>query len=721
MLKNRMAELTAGQLLEVGRNCWRKEPAGRVALLVDGADYFTAFRAACLGAQHVIRIVGWDIHSRLRLVDGTPDDGLPAELGPFLNALLRRRHLRIDILIWDFAMIYSIERESLPLLNREWNAHRRLRLRFANDHPIGASHHQKMVLIDDAMAFVGGMDLTMRRWDTSEHRPRDPRRVDPAGQPYQPFHDLQLAVDGPAAAAIAELARERWRRAVGEPLPPVAGRYDRWPAWLAPDLTDTRVGIARTDPGHDGHPEIREVQQLWCDAIASAARSIYIENQYFTASCIADALARRLAESRGPEIVIVLPRHCHGWLEQTALADCQARLIRRLRAADRFGRLRFYYPVVAGEGAADDFWVRVHGKALVVDDRLARVGSSNLSNRSMGVDTECDIAIEADDERTRRGVARFRERLLAEHLGRTPADVASATSALGLIGAIERLGDGGRTLRPVEAHLPADPLGLHADGEPDANVFDPERPIRPERFLEDFLPEAPPKLALWRRITGWTFALVFLAALVALWRYTPLAHLLTLDGLLDEVDRLRGSALTPLWVLGGFVFGGFFMIPVMLMIAAAGVAFGPFLGFAYAAAGAFLSATVGFGIGRTVGRELVRRIAGKRLNAISLRLAKSGIVTVTALRLLPIAPFTIVNIVAGAMHLRFRDFFAGTALGMAPGILSMTLLGVGAERVLRTGDAPGLLLFLFAILALAALSYALQRWLGVDESAVVRK
>jgi phospholipase D1/2 len=167
-------------------------------------------------------------------------------------------------------------------------------------------------------------------------------------------------------------------------------------------------------------------------------------------------------------------------------------------------------------------------------------------------------------------------------------------------------------------------------------------------------------------------------------------------------------------VLLAFLFGGFLMIPVTLLIAAVGVAFGPLLGFTYAALGAYSSAAVGFLIGRTLGREPVRRLAGPRLNRISRRLARSGIVAVTLLRLLPIAPFTLVNVVAGAMQLRFRDFFAGTVLGMLPGIVMMTLLGVSAERVLLRGDAASIIGLVAVFLVLGGLGYALQRWFGVD-------
>lgn len=96
----------------------------------------------------------------------------------------------------------------------------------------------------------------------------------------------------------------------------------------------------------------------------------------------------------------------------------RARLLQRLRTADRFGRLHVYAPVVPGLGEAH---LHVHAKVLIVDDRLVRVGSANLNNRSMGLDTECDLMIEAgSDTQTQKAIAHFRNRLVGEHLGVPP-------------------------------------------------------------------------------------------------------------------------------------------------------------------------------------------------------------------------------------------------------------------------------------------------------------
>jgi phosphatidylserine/phosphatidylglycerophosphate/cardiolipin synthase-like enzyme len=195
------------RILQPGRNCWRVEHAGRVAFLIDGAAYFAAFRAAAARARRSIFIIGWDIDSRVALLPGQPPDDLPVTLGQFLNELTRNRSgLNIYVLTWDFAMLYALDREILPIYKLGWSTHRRVHFHLDAEHPVGASHHQKIVVVDDAVAFVGGLDLTKCRWDTPEHRADDPRRCNHQGVPYPPFHDIQMLVDGDAARALGELA-----------------------------------------------------------------------------------------------------------------------------------------------------------------------------------------------------------------------------------------------------------------------------------------------------------------------------------------------------------------------------------------------------------------------------------------------------------------------------------------------------------------------------------
>ena len=214
-------ETKQNNILVAGRNCWRIARARRAAFLIDAASYFEAFAAAAQRATESILIVSWDIDSRIPLFRHGHGHDFPSPLGQFLNRLLSENpNLHVHVLNWDFAMVYALERELFPIFRPPWRSHRRLHFHLDDHHPIGASHHQKIVVVDDAVAFAGGIDLAKQRWDTPEHRPHDPRRIDPLNRAYRPHHDVQMAVDGEAAAALGHLVRERWRRATNHPPSP---------------------------------------------------------------------------------------------------------------------------------------------------------------------------------------------------------------------------------------------------------------------------------------------------------------------------------------------------------------------------------------------------------------------------------------------------------------------------------------------------------------------
>jgi phosphatidylserine/phosphatidylglycerophosphate/cardiolipin synthase-like enzyme len=440
-------------LLRPGETCWRVAHARRVAFLVDGEAFFSALAGALERARRRIVLLGWDFHGRVRLRrDGRsrgPDDFLG-----LLTALLRRRPgLEVYALGWSYGALRAAARELLPGLHLGLRTPPRLSFRVDAVHPWLGCHHQKVIAIDGAQAFAGGFDVTAGRWDSRDHEEGDPRRTAPDGRPYQPFHDVQMAVDGEAAAALAELAEDRWRRATGAALPALAGtdEGDGWPPELAPSLRSVDVGIARTEPAHGGRTPVREVEALYLASIAAARRWIYAENQYLTSEAIVGAFARRLQEPDGPEIVVVGPRRCPAWLEEVSMGVLRGRAVHQLRAADRHGRLRLYHPAIPS-GAC----LNVHSKVMVVDDVFARVGSSNLANRSLALDTECDLAVEAGGRPDlARGIGALRDDLLAEHLGSTERTVREAIRARGsLIAAIEALRGGPRTLEPLPEPAP---------------------------------------------------------------------------------------------------------------------------------------------------------------------------------------------------------------------------------------------------------------------------
>ena len=325
-----------------------------------------------------------------------------------------------------------------------------------------------------------------------------------------------------------------------------------------------------------------------------------------------------------------------------------------------------------------------------------RVGSSNLNNRSMGLDTECDLAIEVDhsDERETQAIQLFRNRLLAEHLDVDTDEVKNRVEKEGsLLNAIESLRGKERTLEPLEPRLPeCDPQQLK-----NIRLADPEQPVDPQRLLDRFVPARQTRSA-GRRIAGWVGMLLLLLAVAAAWRFTPLKEWLDIGFLTGIASAWRDSAITPLIAMGAFVVGGLIVMPVTALIVASVLVFGPVTGFLYAVGGSFLSALSGYGLGFLLGRNTVRQLAGSRINRVSRQMAKRGILTMIIVRIIPVAPFTVVNLIAGASHIRFRDFVLGTVFGMTPGILGVTLL---TDRVTATLQSPSweTLLTLIAVAA----------------------
>jgi phospholipase D1/2 len=460
----------AAPLLEPGRNCWRVERAERAALIVDAADYYRHALHAMLQARTQILLIGWDVDTRVSLVDEDPPEGAPPGLGALLSWLARRRpDLNIHILAWDQGAISVPGRGTTFLRMLRWGLDSQIHVKWDHQHPLDGSHHQKILVIDDKIAFCGGIDITGSRWDTRHHKDEEPGRRRPfTGRAYEPWHDATMAVDGCAAEAIGDLARIRWECATGTTLPvPPRAAHDLWPTGLEPHFRDVEVAIARTRGKAGRIEEVREIEALFVDLIRRARRFVYVETQYFASRVIAEAIGERLAEPDGPEFVIVNPRTAYGWLDGKVMSPARYHLVNALKDKDRGGRFAIYYPVT--EGGAD---IYVHAKIMIVDDKVLRVGSANMNNRSMGLDSECDLLIDAsDDAAARAAIAEIRTDILAEHFGVEPAQVAGCFAETGsLIACIERMRGKGRTLVPLEPEEPSEVEKKLAQSE----LLDPE-------------------------------------------------------------------------------------------------------------------------------------------------------------------------------------------------------------------------------------------------------
>ncbi|GGC23294.1 phospholipase D/transphosphatidylase [Novosphingobium marinum] len=463
---------------------WRYARARRARVLIDADDYFKAVREAMTHAQQRIFLIGWDFDSRILLSGGRrwwhkPHRGkYPARLGSFIVWLVKRTPgLDVKILKWNFGVFSLMKRGSMIWDLARWAKHQSIKFKFDTAHPIGCSHHQKIVVIDDCVAVCGGIDMTSDRWDTRDHVDEDERRRLPSGELYTPWHDLTMMMEGEIAGDLAELGRARWMQAGGEDLGECEPQDESpWPEELDADFEDVEIGIARTRAQYDGVCAIREIEALFVEQIARARRFVYAETQYFASRKIAEAITKRLEEPEPPEFVILNPRHADGWLEQTAMDTARIRLMRSMRQHDHAGRFHLYHPYTA-EGTP----IYVHAKLTIIDDEIIRIGSANMNNRSLGLDSECDVFIDADRPANKGigpTITRIRHSLLAEHCNISVEEVAAGIEEHGSMAAmIDSLPKEGKRLRPFHDEDLSDIERALADNE----ILDPESP---DEFLE---------------------------------------------------------------------------------------------------------------------------------------------------------------------------------------------------------------------------------------------
>jgi phospholipase D1/2 len=435
-------------ILRPGRNVWRATEAQASGVIVDAADYYHAFYWAARGARRSILISGWEFDRAVPLLRGADvPPGAEVRFLKFLNGLCQSNpRLHVCLLAWDFHIVLAGEREWLQRVFFHWMTNERLHFRVDDSPVAGGSHHQKFVVIDGCLAFLGGIDLRDACWDDRRHLAVNPDRHS-RGQPHKPYHDVQVYLAGGSAPlALEQYFFQRWQRAGGTlpPLPPPARAGIDSPPRGALVLGPTKLGLSRTQPSTRG-PMICEIEHLMDDAIADARQLIYIETQYFSSQRICDALLRRMRHaSRRLQIVVVVNERAEALKEEVAVGFRQLENIETLRrvAAETGQTLGCYFPLAAGSAERGPEPTYIHSKLMIVDDRFLTIGSANFTNRSMGIDSELHASWEASDSDAtlQRRIRRIRVSLLAEHCGVSArSDVRRLVSMDGLVGRLDAI------------------------------------------------------------------------------------------------------------------------------------------------------------------------------------------------------------------------------------------------------------------------------------------
>ena len=245
---------------------------------------------------------------------------------------------------------------------------------------------------------------------------------------------------------------------------------------------------------------------------------------------------------------------------------------------------------------------------------------------------------------------------------------------------------------------------------PDSCLIDPSEPFSAEYFVEAYVPKSR-KSQGRRRLLLFAAIVVALLVLAAAWRWTPLQELLSperIEHYLASISSFEGRAAV---AIGGFIIASLLMVPVTVLAVVGGVVFGGWQAFAYVLAGAMGASAIGFFGGRFLGRGLPERLSGSRIEQLSKRLAKRGTVAVAILRLVPVAPFAIFNLVAGSSHLGARQFLVGSLIGLAPGLGAITLFSNSLWEALTAPSLANVAIAVVFGVVLIFVAWLAKRWL----------
>lgn len=710
-------------LLKIGSNCWRAGMATHAAMAVDCANYYRALHSAICKARHSIFILGWDIDSRIELLRGNDamESDCPAKFFDLVQWKARQNpDLMIYLNRWEFSLVFANQREAGS--NLKWRLHSPPNIYYCFDGllPVGACHHQKVIVIDDEIAFCGGMDVAIARWDHREHEPNEILRSDPSGMsslirkiPFGPYHDVQCIVSGPAALDLAEWCRERWRRVAGfEPVPVRPKEYKTlppcWPKNIGIDFRNIQTGIAMTMPPAYGHPAVQEIKHLYLDMINRAENFIYMENQYLAYLPVAQALNQRLRERPQLRVLIASCYQSNGIIEKRSMWTGRIKFREILESGGVASRVAIAYPVSGSPGNEID--VRIHSKLMVVDDLYLRVGSSNINNRSMAVDTECDLVFVAQDEDSRNKICAIRNDLINEHTGRGMKSIENLIRHETDISTfLNYISSSNQHLRKVnDENYRYEPFTRIS-----RLIGDPIRPLIPPEWTMTYCYSGTRRNLLRRVI--FAAMLISIMVLVAMLGQTPfLENDLSPKILTPWLDDFRHSLHSSIPVtLGLFMLGGLF-IPVTVLVIFTAVIWGPSQGLIIAFAGIALSATLGYAAGRIFGRRPLRVFVGLAAERLDQFVRRSGLPGLVFIRMVPLAPSNVINMALGISGVPYLNYLVGSLIGMIPRTITLVFVGDALGQLWKAPTADNIHYVATSIAAwffiLSASHFLIRHW-----------
>ena len=502
-----------------------------------------------------------------------------------------------------------------------------------------------------------------------------------------------MVSSGPVVKDFATLVRWRWERvADSEPIALreeadtglTAAKPRTWPDDFPPEFENVSCALARTIPFMDEVEPAQEVRTMLLDLINQAESFIYIENQFTTRQEIAEALNKRLKACPNLHVILVSSYEPKGKFECEAFWASRIEFKAILEKGIDPKRIRLTYSSIE-DMQGRKAYKRIHSKVMTVDDKYLVIGSSNLSNRSMTLDTEIDVVLHGNSEHNRQQILQVRNDLLAEHTGRKLEDMPALFDT---DYPVDALMQGQIAHGYVLTEVRDEVFTNHSVKNVFRSLSDPEEPLISLPTLDGAaLPARNPRRRSIMIMLG--IAVIAILGGLMFWASQSISWLSS-ESINDFLEKSRGTYFALPTVLLVYVVGGILFFPVTVLSLAVAAIFGPIWGPIYGIMGALLSSAILFGIGKLSGNAGLRKIGGPKVEAVDEKLKKSGIVGVAAIRMLPIAPFSLVNLVAGISSIGIVQFLIGTFLGMFPPMIAKGLVGDSITQIFRNPSATSI-------------------------------
>lgn len=654
-------------------------PVKGIQFLHSSEEYYKTLKEYLGEAKKFVYIAGWDFDHRI-ILDRKSEDN--TNLADYLNSLtLKNPELRVKISIWN-AGAFDLNRhiENSEILNENPN----IEISLLDSVSDISSYHDKFVIIDDSIVFVGGIDLSKERWDDSDHNVENNYRINPNGESYPPYFDMQLLLYGKQITeCFYQIASERESQNI------LTNLTNNEKKNLVLDQKNKKVNILRTrNSFEESKPSLYQIKDTYVDLIRKAKDYIYIENQYFSNEEIGNEIEKRLSEEDCPEIIIVLPGSNSGVVEDYVFLTKRDTIIYNLQRQDKYNKLSVF-SIYFDEKAT------LHSKLMIVDGKSFLIGSANLSNRSFFYDSETNVLLEEKQK------ANYLKEIVLKRLTSfLKCPEKELTSKIekhsSLSKGIKEINDKTKALK--ELWIEKKPI---IEPYISSQIADPKKsnPLAKMFFL------------FVNRFYNFIYNTVSLSMILLVLLGVGFISFLNYSDI--DILEYRKKLLTisqnynwfvsylVLFVL--YTLSTLMFIPIGALGVLAIVILGIVKGTLLSTLALFSTAFLYYGIGLMAGRNKnIENIKYEKVKIALKVFRKHPLAAVILTKIIPSGPFILVNYFTGVIGIRLRYFTLGSIIGLSPGLLSFLLFGASLKEFfkdasLENGMVLGLVVIVIGI------------------------